>query len=57
MCNITIMQHRNNASSTLGVNPQQFHAKTGENAVSQTAPGKKENWLLNPVWKQLQGLT
>lgn len=50
MCNINIKQHRNNASSALGVNQQQFHARAGGNAVvSQTAPGKKENWLLNPV--------
>lgn len=41
MCNIYIKQDRNSASSTFGVNQQQFHARAGENAVwSQTAPGK-----------------
>lgn len=34
----------------LPLNQEQFHARAGENAVvSQTAPRKKENWLLNPV--------
>lgn len=43
MCDINIKQDRNNASSTLGVNQQQFHARAGENAVvSQTAPGKRK---------------
>lgn len=43
MCNINIKQDRNNASSTLGVNQQQLHARAGENAaVSQTAPGQRK---------------
>lgn len=43
MCDINIKPDRDNVSSTLGVNQQQFHAWAGENAaVSQTAPGKRK---------------
>lgn len=53
MCDINIKQDRKNASSTLGVNQQQFPARAGENAVvTHTAP-ERRNLVAKPSLKAI----